>query len=299
MFECEFRVKSFEIIGNIYECQGKVAGSGRENFVESVTGQHLLSRTNSDVQGLDLIHQNLRKLPENLHQIFPNLVRIRVAHSNLQSLTAKDLLHFKDLRVLDVWNNKLHSLPADLFNSTPKIQRVSFEKNPIQRVGGGIFDGLVNLQFVDLRDTHCIDFRAKSEQKIKELKQKLLTRCPSEVESSDSPAGNSDESPDTKDVAGELDELRKHFFLQSQTIISMANEVIEHNKTLHLQTENFSSFVAEARMLIEIVTEIATEQDAAMDDLVDAMREQDEYIDELEERLALIEKRLGMKSSGS
>lgn len=297
IFECEFQIKVVEIIGNVYHCEGKVLNSGREQFVENVIGLHVSNRNNNDVKSLHMIHQNMKKFPVNLHEVFPNLERIYVANSNLRSLTAEDLRHFVDLRVLDVWNNKLYSLPGDLFKFTLKIQRVSFAKNPLKRVGEEILDGLASLQVADFRHTHCIDFRAKSALGINDLKKQLATKCFSEVEFANAPLESSEETGTghIEKITSEIEELRKHFFLQSQTIISMAKEVVEHKETLQSQADNFAGLVSEATGLILQVIEIVVEQGETIDDLEESMEEQDGLIDALRERLVEVERRLGIQ----
>lgn len=281
IFDCEFTMKTVENIGKVYQCNGKVLESGRENFIENVVGVHLPNNDKPDVKSLHLVHQNMNRFPENLHNVFSNLAVIYVANSNLMSLTAEDLKHFKDLKVLDVWNNKLQSIPADLFIYTPNIQRVSFAKNPIQLVEKGtreegLFDGLVKLQQVDFRHTSCIDMRAKNSIEIINLKQQLVEKCSSS--------------------GGEMSllEIKKVLFEQSATIILMAKEVIEHKDSLKTQAENVAGLVSEASSLILQVIEVVVEQGQTIEDLEDSLEDQDEVIESLEKRLKEVEKKLGM-----
>jgi hypothetical protein len=137
------------------------------------------------------------------------------------------------------------------------------------------------VKYVDFRHTHCIDVRAKTEKEISSLKLQLFEKCFSEVELSDEPTP-SELSPTTEHIAAEVAELKNHFFLQSQTIISMAKEVIEHKEALKVQGENLASLVSEAAIMIEQLIADTAEQDETIDSL-------EETIHSLEERLLEIE----------
>ena len=215
-----------ENIGKVYQCNGKVLQSGRENFIEKVVGLHLPNYDNPDVKSLHLLHQNLNKLPENLHKIFSNLAVIYVANSNLLSLTAEDLKHFEDLKVLDVWNNKLQSIPGDLFHFTPNIQRVSFAKNPIQFVGLELFEGLENLQQIDFRQTNCIDMRARKSIEIINLQQQLVEKC-------------------EKSSSGEMSlvEIRKVLFDWISIILPLGNVILFISASLLLRKRSLMKII--------------------------------------------------------
>lgn len=299
-------MKSLEKFGKVddayYQCQAKVVNSGRD-ILENVIGLHITDRNNFDVESLHLVHQNLHKLPENLHQFFPNLVKIYVGNSNLMTLTADDLKHFGNLKVLDVWNNKLSTLPRDLFDFTPKLQRIHFSKNLLQRVGKNLLNGLRELKQADFRHNHCINFWAQTEHEIQELKQQLIIRC-SESEVSEETIGDSievlsDRSESlVKMVAKlklELRNLQQNFALQSDTIISLAKEVLEHKTLLESQAKDLTGLVSEAAALVVQVVDVVVEERVSLiENVEDQLDEQDEAIVKCEERLNEIETKLGL-----
>lgn len=293
-------MKSLEKFGNVYQCQAKVVNSGRINVLENVIGVHIGNRNNFDVESLHVVHQNLHRIPANLHQFFPNLIRIYLGNSNLKSLTADDLKHFGSLKVLDVWNNKLTSLPDDLFKFTPKLQRIFFAKNTLQHIGEGLLDGLKDLQHADFRHNHCINFWAQTVLEIQKLKHQLLVKCSDELEISDEPVENFIEVSNenlleivTK-LHLEMNELKTSLAAQTETIILMAKEVLEHKEMLESQAKNFTALVSEAAALVVQVVDAVVEESQLIENVEDLLEEQDEAIVKCEERLSEIETRLGL-----
>lgn len=293
-------MKALEKLENVYQCQGKVLNSGRENVVENVVGTHVTNKSNFNVESLNLVHQKLKKFPEKLNKFFPNLIKIYLGNCNLQSITADDLKHFKSLRVLDVWNNQLTSLPGDLFRFTPKVERVYFAKNQISVVGEGLLDGL-SLQYADFRHNRCIDLRAQTRQEVQRLKQEISEKCSQDQETFDSSLESSSEilneslTEKLERLTTELKELKQHFKLQSETIISMAKEVIEQKENLKSQGADLAEIVSEAGKLIFQVVESFVEQGESIESLEEQLEEQDELLLKYEERLTALEERSEIK----
>lgn len=165
----------------LYGCQSlQLSISNNSTTLESVQGNHLSGKSNTDVEFLLVQNDPIdnEELPRNIHTFFPNLLLIRWVSGNLKTVSADDLLPFPNLTGFSVWINKIESIEGNLFEHTPKLKWIDFQSNRITNVGPGIFDNLDQLRTIYFVQNYCIDQNAFTLQEIEELKQKLTIQCP-------------------------------------------------------------------------------------------------------------------------
>lgn len=167
--------------GSVYNCyNAQVSISNSATTLESVRGVHQSGKSNTDVKVLYVEEDKtgIERLPSNIEKFFPNLVLIRWVRGSIRTVTAEDLRPFPELTGFSMFYNRIVSLDGDLFQYTPKLEWVDFERNQIANVGEDLLANLENLKRVWFHANTCIDSSAESPQAIQELKQALLTQCP-------------------------------------------------------------------------------------------------------------------------
>lgn len=166
--------------GRMYSCHGLFINTGGLKFVEELRGKHVDGKSNLDVKGFYTHNDKVVNfIPINLGDFFPNLVNVQFGRTQLLTISSNDLRQFSNLEYLFVQNNKLEKLDANLFQFTPKLRGIFLSGNLVKSVGKNVLSNLKNLTSVDFSMNTCISVYATTPQGIQELKQQLITSCPS------------------------------------------------------------------------------------------------------------------------
>lgn len=129
----------------------------------------------------------LKVFPRNLGKKFPNLMCLTIEDCEIKKITRRDLVGLENLEVLDLMNNKLTSLPDDLFTDMKKLKGIDFSGNRIERLSSKLLEPIAStLQWADLRYNMRIDeyFSSDSENPsaLLKLKEAIDRKClPPEV----------------------------------------------------------------------------------------------------------------------
>jgi hypothetical protein len=179
IFECSFGLNEWSFIGSeIYSCQATIVFFGNSSNLEDVQGNHMMGKSNADVEGLFLMSQRLNEIPGNLGQFFPNLKGIDFTKAELLTLSAYHLEPFVDLVYFRAWRNNLVSIDGDLFHHNTKLQYIDFDGNLLEHVGYNLLGELRWLQTVDFNSNPCINVAATTPLAISNLNQQLPISCP-------------------------------------------------------------------------------------------------------------------------
>jgi len=134
-----------------YVCIVKeINGGGDKTKVFRVTGKHVKGKTNIDVQCIMFLKKDLKGVPQNLKHFFPNLDMLMMRECGIETLKKDDLKELSQLKVLFCDGNFIKSLPDDVFDETPLLEMVSFQRNKIEHIGPKTFSSLKLLQLADL-----------------------------------------------------------------------------------------------------------------------------------------------------
>lgn len=124
------------------------------------------------------IHEvELSSLPENLHEIFPNLIILRWMYGGLTTITSNDLKPFPNLITLVISYNRIVSLDGNLFQHTRQLRDIWITNNQIQHVGHGLLTGMES-SYIWLYDNPCISASASTPEEIFKLNLQLPISCP-------------------------------------------------------------------------------------------------------------------------
>lgn len=176
--QCNFEMKSWANMGNVYTCSVNdlnVVNNGER--VNSIEGSHMEGKSNADVIKLNIDNASCKYLPQGFEVFFPNLKGLRVAASGLEYLKQSDLSAFPKLINCDMFNNHLKTLGDDLFSKNLDLEYLYFGDNQINNVGYNIFEALSNLHTAVFQGNQCIRSNAYSADEIITLQKKLNELC--------------------------------------------------------------------------------------------------------------------------
>jgi hypothetical protein len=114
-------------------------------------------------------------IPEGLGKFFPVLEVFDCTDCGITSVSSGDLVQFPHLKVLNLYRNKISSLPGDLFENTPEILSFDFGRNKISRVGPTFFDHLKNLKSFSFEETKCMP--GSEHLPFEEKKKQVIDHC--------------------------------------------------------------------------------------------------------------------------
>jgi hypothetical protein len=178
IFNCQYQVTLWAIVGNAYKCEAIVNIAGNDKFLVEVRGNHAAGKQDYDVEALAIRNQDLAKFPKGVEHFFPHLRIIFLHNSNLWSVTADDLRPFPGLMYLNIDTNKIVSLDGDLFKYTPRLLYIDFEKNFLYHIGAGLLSGLKYLQIANFKRNPCTTLFANDPHGIQIMNQQLSINCP-------------------------------------------------------------------------------------------------------------------------
>lgn len=126
--------------------------------VKAFRGYHLNRKTNADVEALYFCRTDVCYLPANIYHLFPKLSILAVNDCGLIRVTKDDLFGLLNLVLLDLTNNKLKEIPDDLLINKPKLERIFFSYNLIEKVSPRLLDPLnkIILQEIAFKGNHTI-----------------------------------------------------------------------------------------------------------------------------------------------
>jgi hypothetical protein len=175
VLQCSFLTFEFEDKLS-YTCTGRnVHTFSNDRTVTGISGNHLVNKSNEDVEQLVIFNETCPFLPRNIGSFFKNLETFSVVHSNVFHLFPGDLDGFTNLRTFNVSHNPIEKLTADFFKGLPSIEVISFMDCHLKFIDPKALDLLVNLQTAYFSSNICIDFA--DEDYIEDVKTKITENC--------------------------------------------------------------------------------------------------------------------------
>ncbi|CRL03192.1 CLUMA_CG016786, isoform A [Clunio marinus] len=129
----------------IYTCTGRIDFIGDPKNVSNVSQNHIEGRNNIDVLGIFVENQTLGFLPRNIDNFFPNLESLVFRHTRIENLFPSDLRVFPNLIQIDLRGNFIRQLDFHFFKNNLRLSAISFNCNPLNHIGHGVFDVLDEL----------------------------------------------------------------------------------------------------------------------------------------------------------
>ena len=177
--ECQFSLSRWDnFVNNPYRCWVLSVSRADETVITRINGNHLVGRTNFDVNDFDWRYNPVGYVPSNIDAFFPNIKSVQFFKTQLTSISANDLNQFPNLKSLYVHHNNLTILEGDLFDGTPNLRFINFDYNPFQNISQNLIDGLDQLKEAWFFIAGCLNFYAQTPAQLEELRIMFVTNCP-------------------------------------------------------------------------------------------------------------------------
>lgn len=176
---CEFKYKTWPIIGHSYTCQVLQLNITQPNqSITKVSGIHQTRLTFNHVRSLDIQGQTCDFFPHRIKNFFQNLELLHVQNSKLKEITQADLKPLIKLRVLHLGANQLVTLENNLFAFNSELVRIDFKNQKLKLIGYNILEGLHKLAIADFESSGCVNFYAQhGRREVEKLKREIRINC--------------------------------------------------------------------------------------------------------------------------
>lgn len=177
---CNFKFKTWPVIGNQYTCLSNNLNVTQPNDLTTiVSGKHIAPNlSNFNVRAFDITRQTCLFVPGRVKNFFVNLELLNIVNSQLQTITSADLKPFTKLRVLQLSANSLHNLDNDLFENNLELVKIEFRDQKLKLIGYNILENLNQLSIGDFSNAGCLDFQVeRGRGGIKDLKKEIRINC--------------------------------------------------------------------------------------------------------------------------
>lgn len=136
-----------------------------------------------------LIYDNIKSLriesspmlqffPKKIEKFFPNIEKLTITQTGLKIFTTDDIKPFTKLKNLDLSENQLEELNAELFAFNEDIEEIDLTGNKLKHLGENFLKFAGKLKTIDMSENVCINASAKNPVELKRLKIKLNENCP-------------------------------------------------------------------------------------------------------------------------
>lgn len=179
MLDCTYSVMNFWFVNGLYCCTARLVLLGDPFVVNDVSQNHLADNSNSNVTGLRIIHQDIKQLPRDLENFYPNLESIDLQASKVEAISKDDLKGLLNLKQLHLNDNKIKVIESDLFADSPLMVAISFYNNPVVHVAHNVFDNLPELKTLHFELSICCSQGAFANRDlVLTLISRLTIKCP-------------------------------------------------------------------------------------------------------------------------
>lgn len=149
--------------------------------VENVPSESQRSMLPEELEAITSVNfyesSNLVTLPVGIDNVFPNLLILDLENQGIDKIRQKDLMGFKNLKVLVLKNNKIKILESDLFKHNEFLQTIDFRHNKVLEIAENTFSHLKYLHNLLLEGNNCVDSNALESTKVVQLIHNLQTVC--------------------------------------------------------------------------------------------------------------------------
>lgn len=157
ILNCSYSMLSVWTQPSKYFCSAQVIDDG-DRYVTYVSQNHLLGRSNDDVEGLLIgSDTSMKRLALGIEKFFQNLEVMEIVDGAVVEVAPEALIGLPKLRQISLVNNLLKTIDSRLFEHNPLLKAISFARNPIAHVGFNAFDNLTELTTFAFYDTVCTE----------------------------------------------------------------------------------------------------------------------------------------------
>jgi Leucine-rich repeat (LRR) protein len=178
---CEFNYISQVGFSSLYFCNvNSIDYSDNPTYFTSANGTHLNGQSNLNVKHIQFYRAKIGStFPKGLLSVFPNLIGLNIAGSQIKELKGDELYEYPTLEIFSISDSNITRIPQNFFAQTPNIRNVGFNRAQTQFVADGVFDNLKNLTVFYFTGNKCLSKDALNAADSKVLVQQLIKDlCP-------------------------------------------------------------------------------------------------------------------------
>lgn len=154
----------------------------RNTKITSIKGKHLKNKTKDDIEFVCINDSTIKFFPQGLNNFFPHLRGVSISKCGLKSISREDLVGLEEIEELFLNDNKLTSLPDDLFVDMKKLEVISFVNNRLKYISSELLQPIeTKLISAFFSDNKTIDaLYSRDDPKgisLKELMKIIDTQC--------------------------------------------------------------------------------------------------------------------------
>lgn len=121
--------------------------------------------------------KTIKFIPENLGEIFENLIFFSAEFSGLSEIRQNDLKQFPKLKIFYLHDNNIEHLESNLFMYNPNLTWIRLWHSKIKYIDPHAFNGLPNLNYLDLDNNLCIHSQATGKNAVQNLISTAVGKC--------------------------------------------------------------------------------------------------------------------------
>ncbi|XP_070503769.1 chondroadherin-like [Chironomus tepperi] len=180
--ECAYNTNfDYSIVGKVYRCEVEndlQMATPDDAIVRTIRGQHWAYVGNNNVTGFCAYGKNMKFIPKNVENTFPNIKLIDIVNSRVKKIHQNDLKPFPKLVYCGFKDNEIQVLENGLFDYNLNLELVSFWNNRIIQVGPTVFNPLTKLTWLYFDDNPCLDMRVENNRNgVLNMIEKISENC--------------------------------------------------------------------------------------------------------------------------
>lgn len=136
-----------------------------------------MQKTNENFTGFCARSYNILYLPIFSDEVSNNLQYLSITNASLKKLSPLSLKRLPNLIVLNLANNKIRELKANIFINNLELKVVQLSHNKIEFIDSDAFYGLENLDYLDFTNNTCYKRTSVGKSETKQAIEEIKKEC--------------------------------------------------------------------------------------------------------------------------
>lgn len=124
-----------------------------EREITTFKGKHVHGQQKRYVTTIEFVNTIVQYIPKGIITTFPSVTALTFNNCGLKSISREDLSEFENLVEFNASNNKLKSLPSNLFIDKLKLKKISFCYNQLEFVSSLLLKPLLKNELTSVNFT--------------------------------------------------------------------------------------------------------------------------------------------------
>ncbi|CRK95376.1 CLUMA_CG008837, isoform A [Clunio marinus] len=161
---------------NFYTCSGSFIRDESITEITGIDGEHMGSRTNSNVTAIRLTDNWLTEVPSGFDNFFSNIEFLYMINTQLVTVNSNQIQQFPNLEYLWLENNQIENIEVYAFSLTPLLRHIDLQYNDITSIPYNTFQHL-HLEVLKMKGNVCVNESAETSQNVNTLIANVEISC--------------------------------------------------------------------------------------------------------------------------